>query len=136
MKTYRVFVHPDRPAPVVVKDGFCWPAFLLGPLWFLVNGMWLNFLLVAMFFGGADMYFYSKPPSGLVTDMLAAVHLVVWILIGAFANWLLSAELVGKGYELRGNVQATGMWKASNLAQRHAQEEREERQISREHDLS
>lgn len=123
MKTYRVYVHPDKTVPIVVKDGFCWPAFLIGPLWFLVNGMWLNFLLVSLFVGAAHLFLASQASGGLLASLLTAVYLVVWILIGAFANWLLAAELLGAGYLLRGTVQATSMMKAGKLAQRDSNDE-------------
>jgi hypothetical protein len=33
---------------VFVRDGFSWPALLLGPLWLLAHRMWLVFLLYAV----------------------------------------------------------------------------------------
>ena len=102
---------------MVVKDGFCWPAFLIGPLWFLVNGMWLNFLLVSAFVVSSSLFFASKLTGGSLYGLLAAVNAVVWILIGAFANWLLTAELQEQGYVQRGTVQATSLLKAGTLAQ-------------------
>ena len=123
MKTYRVYVHPDKPVPIVVKDGFCWPAFLIGPLWFLVNGMWLNFFLVSLFAGAAHLFIASQASGGFLASLLTAVYLVIWILIGAFANWLLASELLGDGYVLRGTVQATSMMKAGKLAQQDSNDE-------------
>lgn len=123
MKTYRVFAHPEKPVPIVVKDGFCWPAFLLGPIWFLLNGMWLNFLLVGLFVGASNLFFAAKLSGGFLTSLLVAVNLLVWILIGAFGNWLLAAELLGKGYVPRGTVQATSMLKAGKLAQEGSENE-------------
>jgi len=117
MNTYRVLVHPEKSAAIVVKDGFCWPAFLIGPFWFLVNGMWLNFLIVALFTFGSNLFLASNHSGGILVSLLTAVDAVVWILIGALGNWLLYAELIGNGYVQRGTVQASGMWKASKLAQ-------------------
>lgn len=34
---------PDRDA-VLVKEGFCWPAFFFGPFWALSHRMWFAFL--------------------------------------------------------------------------------------------
>ena len=122
MKTYRVYVHPEKTAPVVVKAGFCWPAFLIGPLWFLVNGMWVNFVLVAMFVAATHLY-SVRSGSGAMLGLLGFVYLITWWLIGLLANPLLAAELVSKGYVLRGTVKARSMLKASELA-------REQRDVS------
>jgi hypothetical protein len=116
MKTYRVYVHPDKLVPVVIKDGFCWPAFIFGPLWFLANGMFLNFVLVALFAAAGHLFFAAKVSGALLPGALSALYIVVWILVGAFANWLLAAELLGEGYEMRGTVEATSLKKAAELA--------------------
>ena len=118
MNTYRVMVHPEKAVPVVVKIGYCWPAFLIGPLWFVVNGMWLNFLLVTAFVVSSNFFFAGRFGGGTLYGFLGALNAIVWILIGAFANWLLTAELREQGYVQRGTVQASGMMKAGKLAQR------------------
>jgi hypothetical protein len=117
MKTYRVMVHPEKAVPIVVKDGFCWPAFLLGPLWFLANGMWLNFILVFAFVVASNLFFAGRMAGGFLYSLLGAANIVVWILIGALANWLLTAELQEQGYVQRGTVRATSLLKAGKLAQ-------------------
>lgn len=122
MKTYRVMVHPQKPVPIVVKEGFCWPAFLIGPLWFLVNGMWLNFFLVTAFVAASNFFFAGRLHGETLYGILAAVNLVVWILIGALANWLLTTELQEQGYMQQGTVQATGMLKAGKLAQQEPED--------------
>lgn len=59
---YTVHEPPNPPADpiaraerlVFIKDGFSWPALLLGPFWLLINGMWaalLIYLLVAFAIG-------------------------------------------------------------------------------------
>lgn len=40
---------------VFVKDGFSWPAFLLGPLWLLWHRMWVVFVLYAVVMVGVPM---------------------------------------------------------------------------------
>jgi hypothetical protein len=117
MKTYRVMVHPQRAVPMVVKVGFCWPAFLIGPLWFLVNGMWLNFVLVSAFVVAGHLFSAAKLTGGSLYGLLAAAYVAVWILVGAIANWLLTSELQEKGYVQRGTVKATSLLKAGKLAQ-------------------
>jgi hypothetical protein len=115
MKTYRIYVHPAKPVPIVVKVGFCWPAFLIGPLWFVVNGMWINFLLVTLLVGASHLlalYGNRDPMFGLI----GLLYFITWLLVGVFANSFLAAELVSEGYVPRGTVQATSMFKASDLA--------------------
>lgn len=120
MKTYRVMVHPEKAVPIVVKVGFCWPAFLIGPLWFLLNGMWLNFMLTFAFFVATNLFAGGRMAGGLLYTTLSAVILVVWTLVGALANWLLTAELQEQGYVQRGTVQANSLLKAGKLARQES----------------
>ena len=61
MKTFRIYSRVDRPIPMVVKVGISWPAFIIGPLWFLLNRMWLNFAIVTALLLGGNLYFeYHK----------------------------------------------------------------------------
>lgn len=110
MKTYRVYSHPNRPVPMVVKVGFSWPAFIIGPLWFLVNKMWLNFAIVTAFIVSANLYFHHFKPSSQGEKLLdlgmALLALVGWFLIGKFANLLLCSDLEGRGYVLQATVKA------------------------------
>ena len=45
MRFYTVHILPGDPDPgdsiVLVEEGFCWPAFLLSPLWALWHRLWL-----------------------------------------------------------------------------------------------
>jgi len=100
---------------MVVKDGFCWPAFIIGPLWFLVNGMWINFFLVALLAGGSYLFTWRGGHDPMLA-LLGLLYFIIWLLIGIFANAFLAAELVSKGYAPRGTVQAKSMLKASDLA--------------------
>src|SRR5262249_38613452 len=50
---FRVYRHPEKNVTVAVKIGISWPAFIVGPLWFLLHGMWINFILVTILFWGA-----------------------------------------------------------------------------------
>ena len=57
MRTYRIYSHPNRPVPMVVKVGFSWPAIIFGPLWFLFNKMWLTAAIVVGFVVGTRLFF-------------------------------------------------------------------------------
>jgi Protein of unknown function (DUF2628) len=104
MKTYRIYKHPAHSVSTVVKVGFCWPAFIIGPLWFLLNKMWLTFLLSVAFTFGAPMVSrqldYPATQSDAVIALFWTVFVFfVWFLTGKVANFLLSEELKGNGYE-------------------------------------
>lgn len=115
MKTYRVYVHPKKPTSVVVKVGFSWPAFIIGPLWFLLNGMWLKFLIVTAFFGGAHVYFQNAPDNPWVA-LLALIYFIIWFSIGKWANALLGDELKTDGYEVIATVEANNTSEAREKA--------------------
>lgn len=75
---------------MVVKVGFSWPAFIFGPLWFLLNRLWLTAAIVVALIVGERLVFENfKPASpggaffGLLMVLLA---LVAWFLIGKFAR--------------------------------------------------
>lgn len=38
---------PDGDA-ILIKEGFCWPAFLFGPIWALWHGMWRTAIVLAI----------------------------------------------------------------------------------------
>jgi hypothetical protein len=115
MKAYRVYVHPKKPTAVVVKVGFSWPAFIIGPLWFLLNGMWLKFLIVTAFFGGAHLCFQNAQDSPWL-PLLLLIYLVTWYLIGKWANALLGDELRTDGYQVTATVHANNASEAREKA--------------------
>ena len=62
MRLYTVHVRrhdPDAGSDLVlIKEGFCWPAFFLGPLWALWHRLWLAalvLLVAALALGWAGM---------------------------------------------------------------------------------
>lgn len=110
LKTYRVYSRADQAVPIVVKVGFSWAAFIFGPLWFLFNSMWLNFIIVAGLYVGGNLYFRSHQPSTDAESLLFAgvyaAYLLIWFLIGKFANSLLAVDLEDRGYRLVATVSA------------------------------
>ncbi len=52
MHDYTVYLRPQGAAAddgfVLVKDGFCWPAFFLSTIWALWHRLWLVALLIAV----------------------------------------------------------------------------------------
>lgn len=101
LRAFQIFRHPDRkPAVVAVKQGFSWAAFLIGPLWFLLNGMSLTFLLSLSVMWGAPLVIRSLAGSSASGAQALAVtaFLAIWVLTGFVANFLLGEELKRKGY--------------------------------------
>ncbi len=108
MRTYTIHLRrhgldPERDI-VVLKDGFSWPAFLVGVLWALWHRMW--WVALALFIGagvinGLGPVVFSDPlsPSILVAALALLVGLLahdlrVWSLerLGFVQNAVISAE--------------------------------------------
>lgn len=110
LKTYRVYAHPRRKTSVVVRSGFSWAALIFGPLWFLVNRMWVNGLIFVALVIGSTLYAIHADPVSVsehyIDALLLLLHPVVWLLFSALANTLLCSDLEGKGYALRATVRA------------------------------
>jgi len=125
-ETYRIFTSTQRkPAVVAVKVGFSWSALCVGPLWFLLNGMWQTFLLSFSFFWGAPWIIRSLAEEGYLGDALSrflvtGAFLGVWVLTGLVANFLFGEELKSKGYTLKTNVRARSVGEAIDAGMRAA----------------
>ena len=96
----RTALSPDRDA-VLIKEGFCWPAFFFGPFWALWHRMWFVFLGIC-----AVMILMAVAESALHVDPVSygAVSLGISVLIGFSGNdWrrtALAARGGGYGYRL------------------------------------
>lgn len=53
------------PAPIIVPDGFCWPAFLYGPAWCVAKRCWLALAVWSTGFAAviAMLTFAPMPPA-------------------------------------------------------------------------
>jgi hypothetical protein len=124
LRTFHLYTHSKRrPTVVAVKQGFSWSAFVVGPLWFLFNGMWLTFALSAMFIWGAPLVIrsFDDPASSSASGLqllVAAVFLSVWVFSGLIANFLLGEELKRKGYAAGPAVHARSAGEAINAMRR------------------
>ncbi|MET0335814.1 MAG: DUF2628 domain-containing protein [Rhizobacter sp.] len=104
LRTFLLYHHPTRkPAVLAVKQGFSWAAFIIGPVWFILNGMWLTALLSLSFTWGAPWIIRllggSANSGGGVVQLLAvAAFVAVWIFTAKVANFLFGEELKRKGY--------------------------------------
>jgi len=111
LKTYRVYAHPARATRIVVRMGFNWAALIFGPLWFLLNKMWVNALIFVALILGNSLYvthaaYPASTTDALINDVLLILYPVVWLLFSVLANTLLCSDLEGKGYALKATVRA------------------------------
>jgi len=91
-------LSPDRDA-VLIKEGFCWPAFFFGPFWALWHRMWFVFLGICAVWIGMGV-----AEAALRADPLSygALSAGVSILIGFLANDWRRTALTAKGWEMSG----------------------------------
>lgn len=103
MKQYRIYASPIGMTEVV-KQGWSWPAFFFTVIWAMVKKMWaLGVGLFGLFFvigfiggdaGGADV----------VVNLLSLVASVVF---GIQGNAWREKNLIGRGFELVGTLNAS-----------------------------
>lgn len=103
-KVYCVYSRTVHETPIVVKRGFSWGAFIFGPLWFLVHGMWAYFLIGTMLYLGGHLMFQNGAPFQLLG--VGAIYLLTWFYVGKIANFLLCDALERRGYRLLATVSA------------------------------
>jgi hypothetical protein len=82
--------RPRRRAPVLVREGFSWGAFLFGPFWLLLRGLWLAALLWLV--AAAAALFLAR--FGGIPVLLA-----LQFLLGCHARDLQRRALARRGYE-------------------------------------
>jgi Protein of unknown function (DUF2628) len=107
MRVYTVHVRtpvtdPDRDL-VLVKEGFCWPAFFFSVVWALWHRLWL----VAAGFVGVHLVWQALAGAvGLDATTRYWVDLLISVGIGTVANDLRRWTLAGRGYVPQGVVSA------------------------------
>jgi hypothetical protein len=92
----------DRAEKLVfVKDGFQWWAALFPAVWFLIKGLWLEFVA---FVAGAGILAWLFETIGADSTASGVVFLVVQVLIGFEAGLIYSSSLERRGWQLQGTV--------------------------------
>ncbi|CAN0543627.1 unnamed protein product, partial [Laminaria digitata] len=89
---------PDRDA-VLVKEGFCWPAFFFGPFWALWHRMWFAFaglLSILIALGLAEAALRLDPTT------YSAVMFGVATIIGFCGNDWRRNALADRGWKMEG----------------------------------
>lgn len=107
MRVFTVHYHPTSRSPdrdvVLVKEGFCWPAFLLSPVWALWRRLWL----------AAGLIFVTEAVMEVTLTLIgadelswAAVYLGYRAIVGYWANDWRRRKLARAGYREAGVVAA------------------------------
>ncbi len=86
----------EPPDLVLVKEGFCWPAFLFGFLWALWHRMWLTALLL---FLAEALLAVVAAALGLATMAQIALSAGFMLFVGFGANDWRRRSLRRRGFE-------------------------------------
>jgi len=105
MKLYAVHLRrhgldPDRDV-VVVKEGFCWPAFLFSFLWALWHRLWLAAALILLAEGALSLAVYLTRPD---PASQAVLSLALAVIIGFVAADVRQYTLSRRGFAFSGVV--------------------------------
>ncbi len=95
MRIYTVHLPPSGDQPLLVKEGFCWPAFLFTVLWALWHRMWGTAALLFVVGTALDALVEGL---GLAAPAQAAVGLAYLVVVGYLANDLRRRSLWRRGY--------------------------------------
>ena len=84
----------DYPMPRMKRDGFCLPAFVFGPIWFLAKGLWKWALLLC----GIEVLVGALFFLGMLTTWSAGLLLLILCFMAGFeASFLLINESNARG---------------------------------------
>ncbi|WP_119419250.1 DUF2628 domain-containing protein [Desertibaculum subflavum] len=117
MRTYTVQVRPggppDDPDLVLVKEGFSWPALILGPIWFAWMRVWRWLIAYLAVLAAASLGL------GLLEaaeSLGSVVGVAVAVLFAAQANDARRAALARRGYRFAGLARAPRLAEAERRA--------------------
>jgi hypothetical protein len=107
MRIYTVHYRPDAAGDdlVLVKEGFCWPAFLLSTLWALWHRLWwvaLGLAAMTAAIGAAGTALGLGPVADTALSLGAA------LIVGFVANDLRRWTLARRGFSDEGVVVGDG----------------------------
>jgi len=91
----------DQPDVILVKEGFCWPAFLVPPIWLLARRLWLGVLIYVL---GASGIAAASELAGVGEVAAAAASLAFGFWVGLIGNDWRRAKLDRLGYRELGVV--------------------------------
>ena len=91
MNIYTAHLRPARD-PVLVREGFSFPAFLLGPLWLFANGAWIPAIIGL----AAFVAIFARAPATLVGPLSLGLALLAGLTGRDLVRW----SLERRGYTL------------------------------------
>lgn len=84
-KIYTVHAPSWSPASdgdaIFIREGFCWPAFLFGPLWALWFGMWrtaIALFVISALVSGVVVVFGMTDPAELAVTAALQLFMGLW----------------------------------------------------------
>ncbi len=106
MKHYRIYIQPDAANPLeraqAIPEGFSFFAFIFHVFWALYHRLWLFFVVIVLVLGLLGVLRVR----GFAPDMLIALELVFYWLVGLEARDQHADALERQGYEFCGDVLA------------------------------
>lgn len=119
MKNYNIYKHSDGKIEAV-KQGWSWPAFFFGGIWALIKQLWMvaglifayaiiSSIIIQSVTPSYDHYEYSGEDLSqafLLQNISLLIQLGIAIFLGVKGNTLREANLIKRGYECIGNVNA------------------------------
>lgn len=119
MKNYNIYKHSDGKIEAV-KQGWSWPAFFFGGIWALIKQLWMvaglifayaiiSSIIIQSVTPSYDYYEYSGEDLSqafLLQNISLLIQLGIAIFLGVKGNTLREANLIKRGYECIGNVNA------------------------------
>lgn len=119
MKNYNIYKHSDGKIEAV-KQGWSWPAFFFGAIWALIKQLWMvaglilayaiiSSIIIQSVTPPYDYYEYGGGDSSqafLLQNISMLIQLGIAIFLGVKGNTLREANLIKRGYECIGNINA------------------------------
>ena len=119
MKNYNIYKHPDGKIEAV-KQGWSWPAFFFGGIWALIKQLWMvaglifayaiiSSIIIKSVTPSYDYYEYGGEDLSqafLLQSISLLIQLGIAIFLGVKGNSLREANLIKRGYECIGNINA------------------------------
>ena len=119
MKNYNIYKHSDGKIEAV-KQGWSWPAFFFSWIWALIKQLWMvaglilayaiiSSIIIKSVTPSYDHYEYSGEDLSqafLLQNISLLIQLGIAIFLGVKGNTLREANLIKRGYECIGNINA------------------------------
>lgn len=131
---YTIYEHPLLP-PRIVKQGFCWPALIVGPVYLLYRRLWVLTIvwavvsLIARYltlhaYQDCVVSYYSEEcsiNSGDQTEfefVINGISIAIQIGLGFITNEIWEKDLIRRGYLKQRSLQARSMDDALAIIER------------------